>query len=185
MRIKVPHLTRPSGAASWHGAVWRRRVCLGCTRRPLGRAGEHRAVGQQHSRRRPLPQTCLSPILVDGDAAMPHRLRLLGIFYLAYGALYTAVAALIALLTSFAPDDIPIPIPYLAFLAMGIMGSATFAAGLGLLRRSSWGRPLAILMALLSLLMLPIGTVIGLFGLWALSSTAKPPEQGFADAASA
>ena len=29
MRIKVLQLTRPSGAASWRGAVWRRRVCLG------------------------------------------------------------------------------------------------------------------------------------------------------------
>ena len=41
---KVLHLPQPSGAASWRGGVWRRRVCSGSARRPLDCAAEHRSV---------------------------------------------------------------------------------------------------------------------------------------------
>lgn len=41
-------------------------------------------------------------------------------------------------------------------------------AGIGLLRRRSWGRVLAIIVSFLNLLNFPIGTVIGGYSLWVL-----------------
>ena len=41
-------------------------------------------------------------------------------------------------------------------------------AGFGLLRRRSWGRILGIVVAFLSLLNFPLGTAIGVYGLWVL-----------------
>src|SRR5690606_18693506 len=41
-------------------------------------------------------------------------------------------------------------------------------AGYGLLRRKEWGRILAIIIGILSLINFPIGTVIGVYALWVL-----------------
>ena len=41
-------------------------------------------------------------------------------------------------------------------------------AGIGLLQRRSWGRILAIIVAIFNLLNVPIGTVAGIYALWIL-----------------
>ncbi len=46
------------------------------------------------------------------------------------------------------------------------------AAGIGLLRRKTWGRVLAIVMSILGLLNFPIGTIIGAYALWVLFQNA-------------
>lgn len=51
------------------------------------------------------------------------------------------------------------------FVVLAIPG---LAAGLGLLARKSWGRILAIVVAVLNLVNFPIGTVVGLYVLWVL-----------------
>jgi hypothetical protein len=43
-----------------------------------------------------------------------------------------------------------------------------FLAGYGLLRRREWGRILAIVVAFLSLLNFPLGTLLGAYALWVL-----------------
>ena len=45
-------------------------------------------------------------------------------------------------------------------------------AGYGLLKRRSWGRVLAIVVAVLSLLNFPFGTAIGVYALWVLCQQA-------------
>lgn len=51
------------------------------------------------------------------------------------------------------------------FTALGIPG---IVAGAGVLARRSWGRVLAIVVAVLSLLNFPIGTIIGIYAIWVL-----------------
>jgi len=41
-------------------------------------------------------------------------------------------------------------------------------AGYGLLKRKSWGRMLAIIVAILGLLNFPLGTAVGIYSLWVL-----------------
>jgi uncharacterized membrane protein (DUF2068 family) len=55
----------------------------------------------------------------------------------------------------------------LLVLAKGVF---SFAAGWGLLRRESWARILALVMACISLLNVPFGTAIGIYTLWVLMS---------------
>jgi hypothetical protein len=51
------------------------------------------------------------------------------------------------------------------FTVLGIPG---IVAGAGLLARQAWGRILAIVVAILSLLNFPIGTIIGIYAIWVL-----------------
>jgi len=51
------------------------------------------------------------------------------------------------------------------FFVLGIPGAI---AGVGLLRRRSWGRYLALAVGILSLFAFPVGTAIGFYTLWAL-----------------
>jgi len=44
------------------------------------------------------------------------------------------------------------------------------AAGIGLLQHRSWARILAIIVSVLNLLSIPVGTAIGIYGLWVLLS---------------
>jgi hypothetical protein len=48
-------------------------------------------------------------------------------------------------------------------------------AGIGLLKYKSWARILAIILAVLNLLAFPIGTVLGIYTLWALLNKETPP----------
>lgn len=58
----------------------------------------------------------------------------------------------------------------LALLAF-LSGAAGLAAGTGLLRRQSWARTLGILISIFSLIEWPVGTIIGVYGLWVLLSS--------------
>ena len=58
----------------------------------------------------------------------------------------------------------------LALLAF-LSGAAGLAAGAGLLRRQAWARTLAILISVFSLIEWPVGTIIGVYGLWVLLSS--------------
>lgn len=55
----------------------------------------------------------------------------------------------------------------LAFLS----GLAGLAAGTGLLQRAPWARTLTIVLSIFSLIRWPIGTIIGVYGLWVLLSS--------------
>ena len=57
------------------------------------------------------------------------------------------------------------------FIATMIVVSASLAllVGYSLLTRRPWGRTLAIIVAILSLLKVPFGTAIGIYTLWVLA----------------
>ena len=75
------------------------------------------------------------------------------------------------------PPDFPVPMAHFAGWVAGVvglfviaMGGGAAAAGAGLLQYKSWGRVLAIIMAILMLFKFPIGTAVGIYGLWVLFS---------------
>src|SRR5689334_19350007 len=57
-------------------------------------------------------------------------------------------------------------------LLLALLALPGMAAGYGLLKGRSWGRVLAIVVAILSLLNFPIGTAIGVYALWVLLQSA-------------
>ncbi|MFT4175933.1 MAG: hypothetical protein QM627_04695 [Luteolibacter sp.] len=72
--------------------------------------------------------------------------------------------ALIASAFASIMPDIGEEIPRVAFIGMTIFYALAVA---GLFRRTSWGRILGIVVCIMSLLSIPIGTLIGAFGLFA------------------
>jgi len=69
---------------------------------------------------------------------------------------------------------------------LGIIGAVGFAflallsipcviAGVGLLKFRSWAQTLMIVMSVLSLLNFPIGTAVGIYGLWVLLNKETKP----------
>jgi hypothetical protein len=51
---------------------------------------------------------------------------------------------------------------------VGILSLPSLATGWGLLKHKSWSRVLGIIVSILSLPSVPIGTAIGVYGLWVL-----------------
>ena len=112
------------------------------------------------------------------SSRVEQHLRLLGILWIAY-ALIHAVGGGVLLIVShtiFGPSsngDHPAFLhPLLTGIAFFLLLKAgvSLIAGFGLLERQSWGRPLALVMAFLALLNVPLGTALGVYTLWVLMS---------------
>ena len=105
---------------------------------------------------------------------------ILGWLYLIGHAMFLAIGAFIfLLLVGVAPISGEAESMWILTLVGTTVGGLLAAlavpgllAGWGLLRRKSWGRALAIVVGLLSLINVPIGTAIGLYTLWALTQPA-------------
>jgi hypothetical protein len=114
---------------------------------------------------------------------MQTHVKVLGVLYLVMSG-FCLVTALFLLLAmggaagivgaTAEPDEAAIAIPVL-----GIAGTAlaTFlvlfslpglATGYGLLKQKSWARILGIVLSAISLINIPFGTIIGIYGLWVL-----------------
>ena len=108
---------------------------------------------------------------------MEKHIRILGVIYIAFGALGILAALLlfigftgkglasenkeILLISASAATAVSILLIVISVLA--IIG------GEGLLRRRSWARLLVIILGCLYLLSFPLGTAIGIYTLWALT----------------
>ncbi len=75
------------------------------------------------------------------------------------------------------PADFPFPIQHFAGSITTLVGlfmiglaSAVAAAGVGLMHFRSWGRGLAIVMAILIVFSFPVGTAIAIYAFWVLFS---------------
>ena len=116
------------------------------------------------------------------------HVQLLGLGWIVYGAVrlvlfVTGMAALEAMRQSGVFSDVPPFVaqlmgPLLPMMALLLVGSAAaaIAAGYGLLTRRSWARVLTIVVAILSLIKLPIGTALGAYSLWVLAPRASGEE---------
>ena len=126
---------------------------------------------------------------------MANHVKILGAIYIALSTLCLFVALFIALAVGTAgaivgtaadPNDAAVALPII-----GIAGTALVAflvvvslpgliAGIGLLKMRPWARIVGIVVAVLSLLNIPLGTIVGVYGLWVLFS--KETEQLLSDA---
>ncbi|HKT24688.1 MAG TPA: hypothetical protein VJR04_08785, partial [Terriglobales bacterium] len=53
---------------------------------------------------------------------------------------------------------------------IAIKAGASLIAGIGLLERQSWARPLVLVLAFIALLNIPFGTALGVYTLWVFMS---------------
>ncbi|HUK24267.1 MAG TPA: zinc ribbon domain-containing protein [Terriglobales bacterium] len=114
------------------------------------------------------------------DAPRPGRvrqhLRLLGILWLALGALNALGGVILLILANTlfvhmrergGPAFLPPLLTFIAFFIL-VKAAAEFAAGWGLQQHESWARVLALVLAFLALFNVPLGTALGIYSLWVL-----------------
>jgi hypothetical protein len=117
---------------------------------------------------------------------MQTHVKVLGVVYLAVGAcllfaamfLFLTMGGVAGIVGATAePQDAAIAIPILGFVGIAL---ATFLVafsipsiltGYGLLKYKPWARVLGIVLCAISLIKIPIGTIIGAYGLWVLLNT--------------
>jgi hypothetical protein len=133
----------------------------------------------------PPPAYAIPPLLLF--PRVPRHLHTLGILWCVYGA-YRAAAGLFAMLflmgistPAFLGGIGSRGLPFLPFApVMGGLAAVAgifilcssalaFVTGYALLTRRPWGRTLAIVAAILSLIKIPAGTAIGIYTLWVLA----------------
>src|SRR4026207_341924 len=114
---------------------------------------------------------------------MQTHVKVLGVIYLAFGALML-LAALFLFLTlggvagivgaTAEPQDAAIAIPVLGFAGtalaafLALFSLPSLITGYGLLNYKPWARVVGIVLSAISLINIPIGTVVGAYGLWVL-----------------
>jgi len=122
------------------------------------------------------------------------HVQTLGILWCVYGA-YRAFAGIIAALFLFgistgamlnpwgAHTGFPfMQMPWMASFGWLIavlllcLSALSFAVGFSLMTRKPWGRTLAIVVAILSLIKIPFGTALGIYTLWVLAPAASGAE---------
>jgi hypothetical protein len=113
-------------------------------------------------------------LMPQSRARVRQHLKLLGILWLAYSA-FNAVGGLLGLIAynmfahrlNVPPFVLPLMHGFIWF--MMLKSAAGLAAGFGLIQRESWARPLALVLAFISLFInIPIGTVLGIYTMWVL-----------------
>lgn len=114
---------------------------------------------------------------------METHVKVLAVLYIVVSSLFVMLALLMILMfggvsaivgSQASAEDAAIAVPILGvtgmaiasfFLAIAIPGLIT---GYGLLKRASWARIVGIVLSALHLINFPIGTVLGVYGLWVL-----------------
>ena len=113
---------------------------------------------------------------------MATHVKVLGIIYIVLGALGVLGALAVLLLFGglagiaggVAEPEARVAIPILGglggflFLLVLVFSLPAVIAGVGLLQFRPWGRILGIVMSAINLINVPVGTAIGIYGLWAL-----------------
>ena len=116
---------------------------------------------------------------------MQQHVNILGWLYIAFGALGVLMGVLVLLgagIAGMAAGAEGEPgagllaggIGFLVAALVAVISLPNIIAGWGLLKRKSWSRMLAIVLGVISLISIPIGTILGIYTLWALT---KPEAQ--------
>lgn len=108
---------------------------------------------------------------------MQRHLSLLGLLHLGMGALglLAAVIVLIALvgggLLSGEPQAMFITstVGFIIACIVAVLALPSVAAGLGLMARKSWARPLTLVISVFHLFNIPFGTALAIYGFWVLT----------------
>jgi hypothetical protein len=118
------------------------------------------------------------PVSAIAQSRLERHLHILGILWMASGALLVIPAILMvllgpAMLHFVVHDQEPLAgifplMMYLAGGALTILAAGGICVGLGLMQRRPWARMLAIILGVLALLHPPLGTALGIYTLWVL-----------------
>ena len=120
---------------------------------------------------------------------MQQHLRVIGILHIVLGgmgilaavallALFNGIASLVG--TSASAGDAAVAVPVLGglggilFIVCLIFSLPSLIGGIALLNMASWSRIFMLVVSVLYLLHFPIGTALGIYGIWALT---KPETQ--------
>lgn len=125
---------------------------------------------------------------------MEQHIKILGIMHIVWGAI-SALGGLILLIVfggaygiveivSRRESAAAMALPFIALIGGAIslllllLSVPSILAGIGLLRRKSWAKVLTIVLSALHLFNFPLGTALGIYGLWVLC--APQNRDGFA-----
>ena len=108
--------------------------------------------------------------------SMKTHITILGWLNIANGALTLFIGAFVFMLLAgigvASGDPEALPILAVAGMSTGMFMFAlavpSLLAGFGLLREKNWGRILTIIVSFFNLLSFPVGTALGIYGLWVL-----------------
>ena len=128
---------------------------------------------------------------------MTTHVKVLGGIYIALSSIGFFAALFLALAVGTAsgivgvaadPNDAAVALPIIGIAGtelvvfLVLVSLPGLIAGVGLLKGRPWARILGIIVAILNLIHVPIGTIVGIYGLWVLFS--KETEQLFSGAPS-
>ena len=114
---------------------------------------------------------------------MQTHVKVLGVVYLAFGGLMLLRALFLLVMmggvagivgASADADDAAIAIPVLGLagtalaLFLGVFSLPSLATGYGLINYKEWARVLGIVLSAINLINIPLGTLVGAYGLWVL-----------------
>ncbi|CAN5151857.1 MAG: hypothetical protein ACR2GW_09895 [Pyrinomonadaceae bacterium] len=108
---------------------------------------------------------------------MQQHISILGALYIVFGALGLLAAVIVFVsvvgggLLSGDREAIAVTsgVGFFVALLIAILSLPSLAAGIGLLKRRSWSRLLALIVGCISLLNFPFGTALGIYTLWAMT----------------
>ena len=120
---------------------------------------------------------------------MATHVKVLGALQIAFGAFGMMAALLLVLVFGGAAGIVGAsgdPEAAIAVPIIGLAGTALVALlvitclpsviiGIGLLRHRPWARIAGIVISIISLIMIPFGTIVGVYGLWVLFSKETEP----------
>ena len=122
---------------------------------------------------------------------MELQIKILAVFHIIFGVLGVMGSLVVALLFGGAAGIVNMaviddPNAFLAVPVLGPVGGILVVsiftlslpgiiAGIGLLRHRPWARILTIVLSVLNLIVIPIGTLLGIYGLWVLLSRNTAP----------
>ena len=121
---------------------------------------------------------------------MEQHIKILGWLYIAFGAIGLLAGVVIMLGAGLAGVAAGAQgeagaglaaggVGVIVALVVAVLSLPNLIAGWGLLKRKSWSRILAIVIGAISLLSIPVGTMLGIYTLWALT---KPESQNLLQA---
>ncbi len=117
---------------------------------------------------------------------MASHVKILGAIYIALSGILLCLALFLAFAVGTAsaivgqaadPNDAAVALPIIGIAGTALVGFLVavslpgLIAGIGLLKRRPWARILGIVVAVLSLINIPVGTIVGIYGLWVLFSS--------------
>jgi hypothetical protein len=120
---------------------------------------------------------------------MDTHVKVLGVLYLVLSAFGVLAALFLLLATGLATGIVASANAHDAAISLPIIGLAGTAlavflllvslpgllAGVGLLKYQPWARILAIVLSVINLVHIPLGTIVGIYGLWVLLNRDTEP----------